>query len=160
MTTTDDAPRAGGADDLAWRRLAVAPALVLVAVAVLWNAAAFAVDASPLEQRIGSWGVAFGSVLTTVVYGGVPLVLAAGAALSAVTGPPAWRRPLAWGSSVIASACAVGLLVAGLSLLGGPAAEVVFAAVSLVLAPVLVLPLALCRRAGRRWRTAAVSATT
>ena len=160
MTTTDDAPRAGGADDLAWRRLAVAPALVLVAVAVLWNAAAFAVDASPLEQRIGSWGVAFGSVLTTVVYGGVPLVLAAGAALSAVTGPPAWRRPLAWGSSVIASACAVGLLVAGLSLLGGPAAELVFAAVSLVLAPALVVPLALCRRAGRRWRTAAVSATT
>jgi hypothetical protein len=86
-------------------------------------------------------------------------VLAVGAALSAITGPPAWRRPLAWGGSVIASACAVGLLVAGLSLLGGPAAEVVFAAVSLVLAPALVVPLALCRRAGRRWRTAAVSAT-
>ena len=49
---TDRAPT----DHLAWRRLAVAPALALVAVALLWNGAALAVDASPLEQRIDSWG--------------------------------------------------------------------------------------------------------
>jgi hypothetical protein len=145
MTTTDELSTA----DPGWRRLAVTPVLTLVAVAVLWNAAAFAIDASPLEQAVDSWGYAFASVLLTIVLGGVAGVLTVGAALAGSLGPSGWARPVAWCGAVVDGVCGVAMLLASASLLAEPAAGVVFGLLTAPLGLVLTVPLVLCVRRAR-----------
>lgn len=145
MTTTDELATA----DRGWRRLAVTPALTLMAVAVLWNAAALAIDASPLEQAVDSWGYAFASVLLTIVLGGVAGVLTVAAAVAGRMGPSGWARPMAWCGAVVDCVCGVALLLAAASLLTEPAAGVVFGLLTAPLGLVLTVPLVLCVRRAR-----------
>lgn len=129
---------------VSWRRLAVLPILTLLVVVIAWNGAAIAIDASSLEQHPDSWGILFGSILWTVVGGGVPAVLTAGTAIAAMIGAPDFARRLVWCGAVLDASCAAGLVLFGLAILGGPAAEVVFGFVTLGLAFVMAAPLALC----------------
>jgi hypothetical protein len=143
MTTTDTATRA------TWRLLAVTPVVTLVVVAVLWNGAALAVDASSLEQGIDSWGYAFGTLLLTAVLGSAAGVLTASCALAALAGPSGWARASAWAGAVVDALCGVALLVAAVSLFTDPAAGMVLGLVTVPLALVLGVPLALCTRRAR-----------
>jgi hypothetical protein len=146
--TTRDAHLAAGPD---WRRPAVAPVLVLLTVAVLWNGAALAIDASPLEQGVDSWGYTFASVLLTAFYGSVAGVLTALTALAGSLGPRQWSRPMAWCGAVVAGLCGAGLVLAAVDLaVTEPPAGVVFGLVTFVLGLVLLVPLGLCVRRSRR----------
>lgn len=132
--------------DIAWRRLATGSFVTLLVVGLAWNAAALVIDWSELEQRPDSWGMLFGSIVTTVFYGGVPLLMALVVAVVAGLGTPRLARPGAWFAATIAAACSAGLLLAAALLIVGPPAEVAFGVVSVLLAVVLIAPLLLCIR--------------
>lgn len=128
-----------------WRRLALGSFLTLVLVVAAWNVAAFAIEASSLEQATGSFGLAATSFIATVIWGGLPLLAATVAALVAAFAAPR-ARGAAWVIAAAAALCGVGLLlVAGLTLRGLPG-EQAFGAASLLLGLVLLAPLVLCVR--------------
>lgn len=132
-----------------WRRLALGSFLTLVLVAVAWNLAAYAIDESSLRGSADGWGVMFGSIIGTFVYGALPILLSLVAALVAGFGAPRTARAAAWVIAVLAAVCGVGLLlVAGLTISGTPA-EQAFGVASLVLGLVLLLPAVLCVRTAR-----------
>ena len=131
-----------------WRGVALGSFLTLVLVVVAWNAAAFAIESSGLELGDGSIGLAATSFIATIIWGGLPLLLATVAALVAVVAAPR-ARAAAWVIAAMAAVCGVGLLlVAGLTV-RGVQAEQAFAAASLVLGLVLLLPVFLCVRRTR-----------
>jgi hypothetical protein len=135
--------------DTYWRRMAIGSFVTLLCVALAWNAAAFAIDSSRLEQGIDSWGVFFGSALITLVYGSAPILLSLSAALFAGFGASDVARPCAWWNATIAAVCSVALLLlAGLTV-AGPPAEAAFSVVSALLALVLMAPVVLCVRKAR-----------
>ena len=140
-----------------WRRLAIGSFLTLILVVVAWNAAAFAIEASSLEQASGSFGLAATSFIATVIWGGLPLLAATVAALVAAVAAPR-AQGAAWAIAVAAALCGVGLLlVAGLTLRGLPG-EQAFGAASLLLGLVLLVPVFLCVRRMRSERHSAAGA--
>ncbi|QIK75436.1 hypothetical protein [Nocardioides piscis] len=105
-----------------------------------------------MEAGTDSWGLLFGSAVVTVVFGSAPLVASLVAATVGGLVTPEQARFFAWCTAVIAATCAAALLLAAGVLVVGPAAEVAFSLVSLLLALVLVAPVVLCVRRARSER--------
>lgn len=135
-------------EDISWRRLAIGSFALLVFVALAWNGVAFVIDSSPLRQSTDSWGMTFGSVLCTVIYGSVPLAVSLGLAMVAALASPASARLCAWGVAGLAAVCAAGLAAGAAVLWTGPPAEVAFGMVTAVLALLLLVPSLFCLRRG------------
>ncbi|MCW2833365.1 MAG: hypothetical protein JWN68_1318 [Nocardioides sp.] len=143
---------------MSWRTVALGSFLVLVLVVIAWNAAAFAIESSGLDLGTGSIGLAATSFIATIIWGGLPLLLATVAALVALVAAPR-ARAAAWVIAVLAAVCGVGLLLVSGLTVRGVQAEQAFAAASLVLGLVLLLPVFVCVRRTRSGRpgTAGVS---
>ena len=133
-------------DDTAWRRVSIGTLATLLFVAAAWNGSAFAIDASGLPDG-GAW-VSMGLVafLGTLLYAGPASLVSLGAVIASASGNPDQARACAGLSAIVAAACAAGLVWLGVQLVFGSPTDVAFGVVSVLLALVLLAPLALCIR--------------
>jgi hypothetical protein len=125
----------------AWRRLALRPLGHLVLAVVLLNAAAWAVDSSPLRQQPGSWGYAFGAFFLSLYAVPVLLVVLVGSGLAQVFDDPREQAVCAWVAAGATGVAGVGLALLALPLLLDSPAGTVFGVVALGVAATLVWPL-------------------
>jgi hypothetical protein len=123
--------------------------LILVLTVLAWNVAAFAIESSGLELGSGSIGLAAVSFIATIIWGGLPLFLSMVAALVAAFAAPRMARAAAWVIAALAAVCGAGLFLVAALTIRGVQAEQAFAAASIVLGLVLLVPLALCARGAR-----------